>query len=121
MKAKTNIKKLYDVSAEIDRHLGVSGSDSRRKAEDLAWQEYNAQILLDARKHAGLTQTELARRIGADKGYISRVERGLTVPTIATFYRIVSALGLMVELLPAHQIIDSLACEPGSRYGSAER
>lgn len=121
MKAKTNIKKLYDVSAELDRHLGVPGSDSRCKAEDLAWQEYNAQVLLDARKHAGLTQTELARRIGADKGYISRVERGLTVPTIATFYRIVSALGLMVELLPAHQIMDSLACEPGSRYGSAER
>lgn len=27
---------------------------------------------------------ELAERIGADKGYISRIERGITVPTVAT-------------------------------------
>ena len=32
-----------------------------------AWEEYNAQILLDARKNAHLTQAELAARIGADK------------------------------------------------------
>lgn len=30
-----------------------------------AWEEYNAQILLDTRKNAGLTQAELAKRIGA--------------------------------------------------------
>ncbi len=93
--------KLYDVSAELDRFLGAPGTESRRAAEDLAWQEYNAQVLMDARKNAGLTQMELAQRIGADKGYISRVERGLTTPTIATFYRIVSAMGLTVELCPA--------------------
>ncbi len=92
---------LYDVSAELDRFLGAPGTESRRKAEDLAWPEYNAQVLMDARKNAGLTQMELAQRIGADKGYISRVERGLTMPTIATFYRIVSAMGLIVELRPA--------------------
>ncbi|MBR3907440.1 MAG: helix-turn-helix transcriptional regulator, partial [Bacteroidaceae bacterium] len=45
-----------------------------------AWEEYNAQILLDARKNARLTQAELAERIGADKSYISRIERGITVP-----------------------------------------
>ena len=65
-----------------------------------AWDEYNAQILLEARKKAGLTQEELAKRIGMDKGYISRVERGLTVPTVSTFYRIVAAMGFTVELRP---------------------
>ena len=34
-----------------------------------AWEEYNAQILLDARKKARLTQQDLAARIGADNGY----------------------------------------------------
>ena len=63
-------------------------------------EEYNAQILLDARKNAGLTQQELADRIGADKGYISRIERGLTVPTVATLYKIASAMGLTIELRP---------------------
>ena len=38
---------------------------------------------------------------GADKGYISRIERGLTVPTVATLYKIASAMGMTVELRPA--------------------
>ena len=101
MKAKNN--KLYDVSAELNNVFGEPGSETRRVAEDLAWQEYNAQILLDARKNAGLTQDALAKRIGASKGYISRLERGITIPTIATFYRIVSAMGLSVELRPVQQ------------------
>lgn len=91
---------LYDVTADLDAIFGAPGTDSRKKAEDIAWQEYNAQILLDARKNAGLTQEALAERIGASKGYISKLERGLTVPTIATFYRIISAMGLTIELKP---------------------
>ena len=92
---------MYDVSAELNDVFGEPGTESRRAAEDQAWQEYNAQILLDARKNAGLTQEALAERIGASKGYISRIERGITVPTISTFYRIVAAKGLTVELKPA--------------------
>jgi ribosome-binding protein aMBF1 (putative translation factor) len=92
---------IYDVSAELVREFGESGTKKHKEALAQAWEEYNAQILLDARKKAGLTQEELARRIGADKGYISRIERGLTVPTVATLYRIASAMGLTVELNPA--------------------
>lgn len=98
-KERNNV--MYDVTAELDSIFGELGTESRRAAEDLAWQEYNAQILLDARKKAGLTQAALAERIGASKGYISRIERGLTIPTISTFYRIVAAMGLAVELRPA--------------------
>ena len=69
------------------------GTPEREKNREKAWEEYNAQILLDARKNARLTQAELAKRIGADKGYISRIERGLTVPTVSTLYRIAAAMG----------------------------
>lgn len=91
---------LYDVSAELAQEFGEVGSSEREKSIEKAWEEYNAQILLDARKNAGLTQKELAERIGADKGYISRVERGLTVPNVSTLYRIAAAMGLTVELRP---------------------
>ena len=91
---------IYDVSADLEREFGPKGSETRKKAEDKAWEEYNAQILLDARKKSGLTQQELARRIGADKGYVSRVERGLIVPSVSTLYRIAAAMGLAVELRP---------------------
>lgn len=88
----------YNVSEELNRTFGAPGTESRRQAEDQAWEEYNAQILLDARKESGMTQSELADKIGADKSYISRVERGLTIPSISTFYRMVSAMGLTVVL-----------------------
>ena len=81
-------EQMYDVSAELEREFGKVGSESREKAIAQAWEEYNAQILLDARKNAGLTQAELAKRIGADKGYISRLERGLTVPTVLLYIRL---------------------------------
>lgn len=67
---------IYDVRAWLDEDLGKEGTPEREKNRDKAWEEYNAQILLDARKNARLTQAELAKRIGADKGYISRIERG---------------------------------------------
>ena len=94
---KTKIQ-TYNVSEELDRYFGVPGSETRKEAERQAWEEYNAQILLDARKQVGLTQSELADRIGADKSYISRIGRGLTIPSISTFYRIISAMGLSIEL-----------------------
>lgn len=78
----------------------IRGTPEREKNREKAWEEYNAQILFEARKNAKLTQAELAKRIGADKGYISRIEKGLTIPTVSTLYRIAAAMGLTVELRP---------------------
>ena len=100
MELKEISKDIYDIDAWLDESLGQEGTPEREKNRERAWEEYNAQILLDARKNAGLTQQELADRIGANKGYISRIERGLTVPTVATLYKIVSAMGLTIELRP---------------------
>ena len=98
MQLKEISKDIYDLDAWLDEGLGKEGTSEREKNREKAWEEYNAQILLDARKNARLTQAELAKRIGVDKGYISRVERGLTVPTVATLYKIAAAMGLTVEL-----------------------
>ena len=87
MNTMKNSSNIYDVSAELERELGAIGTPEREANTNKAWEEYNAQILLDARKKAGLTQSELAKRIGADKSYISRIERGITIPTVSTLYR----------------------------------
>lgn len=92
---------IYDVNAELEKELGAIGSAERERQTEKAWEEYNAQIFLDARKNAHLTQAELGKRIGADKAYISKVERGLTVPTVSTFYKIAAAMGLTVQLRPS--------------------
>ena len=100
MKLKEISKDIYDVDAWLDEGLGAEGTPERERNREKAWEEYNAQILLDARKNAHLTQAELAARIGADKGYISKLERGLIVPSMTTFCRIAAAMGLTVELRP---------------------
>ena len=93
-------KDLYDVSAELEREFGPVGSEGWNRAVEKAWEEYHAEILLEARKRAHLTQVQVAERIGATKSYISRVERGQIVPTASSFFRIAHALGYSVELVP---------------------
>lgn len=88
----------YDVTAHLVQRFGPVGSETWKAEEDRAWEEYNAEILREARKEAGLTQSELAERIGADKAYISKIEHGRTIPTVSSFYRIISALGMQVEI-----------------------
>lgn len=98
---KTNNHQIIDYSAVLEKEYGKHGTEERAKFDEEAYAFYTSQILLDARKNARLTQEELAKRIGADKSYISRIEKGITVPSVATFFRIVNALGLTVELNPA--------------------
>ncbi len=93
--------KITDYSEILAKQYGKHGTPERAKFDEAAYAFYTGQVLLDARKNAHLTQAELANRIGADKAYISRIEKGITVPSVATFYRVVNALGLSVQLTPA--------------------
>ena len=98
MEAKTTNETPFSVSALLDERFGKKGTESRAEAEEKAYTFYTGQIIEDARKKAKISQTELAKRIGSNKGYISRVENGQTEPKISTFYRIMNALGVRVEL-----------------------
>jgi DNA-binding XRE family transcriptional regulator len=89
---------ITNISEQLAKEFGAHGTPERTKFDEEAYAFYTSQILLDARKQSRLTQSELAKRIGADKSYISRIEKGITVPSVATFYRIVAALGRSVEL-----------------------
>jgi DNA-binding XRE family transcriptional regulator len=57
------------------------------------------QIICDARKKEKMTQSELAEKIGTNKSYISRIEKGIVDPGISTFCRIIDALGLKIEIV----------------------
>ena len=100
MKLKKISEDIYDVDALLDENIGEMGTPERKRNTDRAWEEYNAQVLLEARKSTGLTQAQLAERINADKNYISRIERGLIVPSVPTLYRIAAAMGFTIELRP---------------------
>jgi transcriptional regulator with XRE-family HTH domain len=51
------------------------------------------ELLRATRERHGLTQARLARRIGADRAYISRVERGVVSPTFDWADRALAAMG----------------------------
>lgn len=54
--------------------------------------------LRQARKAAGLTQSELARRAGTRQGAISAYETGQRDPTVGTLRRLLNATGHELEL-----------------------
>ena len=102
---KINMDKVRNyptVNDALDKEYGVVGTASREKFTEQAQAFFTGQLIENARKNAHLTQDELAKRVGSNKSYISRIENGKTEPKVSTFYRIASALGLSVDLNPIH-------------------
>ena len=96
---QTNNHKIVDYDAILDAKFGKEGTLERAKAEEAAYSFYSGQILQDARKEAKVTQAELAARTQTTKSYISKIENGVITPSVGTFYRIVAALGMRVEVV----------------------
>ena len=95
---QANNSLLTSVDDIMDAKFGKVGTPEREQFRREAYAYYMGQILHDARKGEKITQKELAGRVGVDKAYISKIEKGIIEPGIAMFYRIASALGLSVEL-----------------------
>ena len=72
------------------------GRDDGSGAESVATARLGAQIRA-ARKAAGISVRELARRIDVSASFISQVELGRARPVIGTLYSIVSELGLSLD------------------------
>lgn len=96
---KTNNHQINDYSAVLESKYGKTGTPERAKFDEEAYAFYTSQIILDARKEAKVSQSELAGRINVTKSYISKIEKGLINPSAATFYRIMNALGMRVEVV----------------------
>ena len=55
-------------------------------------------LIREARRHAGLTQAELASRLATKQSAISNWERGIDVPRVDTLARILEACGFEADL-----------------------
>ena len=53
--------------------------------------------LREERIHAGISQRELARRLGLSPSLISQLESGMSKPSVGTLYAIVTELGLSLD------------------------
>jgi ribosome-binding protein aMBF1 (putative translation factor) len=87
-------KKIRDAGQILDRALGRD-PDFRRAVQE-AREELNvAQQIYDARIKAGLTQAELARKIGSHQSAVARMEDAdYDSHSLATLRKIAHALGV---------------------------
>lgn len=95
MQKKNNITN-YD--AILESRYGKEGSPERLQFEEESKAFYAAQLLLQARKEAKVTQSELALRVGTTKSYISKIENGVIEPGVGLFFRLINALGLRIDI-----------------------
>ena len=96
MQANSNLISIDDI---MDVKYGKVGTPEREQFRREAYAYYLGQVIHDARKSEKITQNELAKRIGATKSYVSRIEHGVIEPSVGTFYRIMDALGLRIEIV----------------------
>ena len=58
------------------------------------------RALIRARLDAGLTQRQMAERLGVKQPELARWEAGMTMPTLDTLYRLAKALNLAFVITP---------------------
>ena len=78
---------------------GKVGTPEREEFRKEAYSYCVGQLISDARKQERMTQAELAEKVGTNKSYISRIEKGAIEPGVGLFFRIIDALGLKMEIV----------------------
>ncbi len=96
MKANPNINSMDDV---LDNLYGAVGTPERENFRKEAYAYCVGQLIHDTRKQEKMTQETLAKKVGADKSYISKIEKGVIEPGASMFYRIIEALGMRIEIV----------------------
>lgn len=94
MKAKNNIKTLDQFKT---KHYGEIGTEKRDEL-DAGFENFKIGAMIhDARIQKGLTQEELAVKVGTTKSYISKIENNVKEARFSTLQKIVE-LGLCRHL-----------------------
>ena len=84
--------------ADDTERRAASNAAFRAERERLAeYAEIAAQVILYRTRH-GLTQVELARRVGTSHSAISRIEGGQHKTSVETLRRIADALNLRLKI-----------------------
>lgn len=92
------IMNCHTLDELLDIEYGKPGSPERNEFDKETQAFCLAETLREERLRAGLTQSELAERIGTKKTYISRLENGKADVQLSTLFRIFEGLGKRVSL-----------------------
>jgi HTH-type transcriptional regulator/antitoxin HipB len=97
-KEKEEIKNLPKIEDMLNKEYHENGTPLIEEfdAKSRAW--YYAEILKHARKAIGMTQQQLADKIGKKREYVTMLEKGETDMQLSTFIMISEAVGLKLTL-----------------------
>jgi transcriptional regulator with XRE-family HTH domain len=76
----------------------MKNADYKKEYEALGQEFHLVRILIEARTQAGLSQTELARRMKTSQSYVARIESGQVKPSTAALERLARATGLRLKI-----------------------
>lgn len=94
---KTKKNDIMTLDQFKDKHYGKPGTEKRDLLEE-GYEDFKIGALIhDARIEKGLTQEELAEKIGTTKSYISKIENNIKEARISTLKKIIE-LGLGGQL-----------------------
>jgi len=96
-KIKLDESKLTNYSEVLDKKYGKRGTKTREEFAEKAYAYYYGEILKERRKELKLSQSELAKKIGKARPYISQVENGRNL-SLSNLVLIAKALGMSLEL-----------------------
>jgi transcriptional regulator with XRE-family HTH domain len=85
-------------SADAKHRRAERSSAYRAEQRRLAQFEEIARLVIKHRASLGLSQQELARRVGTSHSAISRIESGRHKTSVSTLQRVAEALGLRLVL-----------------------
>ena len=97
-KKEKKIKDCTSFDELLDAEYGKRGTDVREAFEAEAETFCLAECLKEQRRLAGLTQEQLAAKIGTKKSYISKIENGHSDVQLSTLFRIFNGLGKRISL-----------------------
>jgi ribosome-binding protein aMBF1 (putative translation factor) len=83
---------------EVFKARMLANPEVKREYDALEAEFEIAAELIQARARAGLSQAELAERMGTSQSAIARLESGRTLPSAKTLLRFAKATGSKVEL-----------------------
>ena len=82
------IKEATTFDELLDIKYGKLGTPARDEFEQNSKAFIIGELIKEARKHAHLTQDDLADKIGTKKSYISRIENGKIDIQLSTLFKI---------------------------------
>ena len=86
---KTKKNNIVTLDQFKDKHYGKTGTAKRAKLE-AGYENFRVGALLyKARLENGLTQEELAEKVGTTKSYISKIENNIKEARISTLQKII--------------------------------